>query len=105
MLWRHDWGPPGTMNVTQAGLRTVVPWQECARCGTIRNPITGQIVRKARGSDCHRLPVEPPARDHSRLLRLLVEQLEFAEASGDRVDRDYGSTEEPVPELPLAYKT
>lgn len=77
--------------------------QDCQRCETRRNPLNGEIVRKARGSDCNQLP-DVEVRDWSRQLVLVRQDLDHLEADGQRVDREWGAKRTRPAQLPLPYK-
>lgn len=105
MLFRHEWGSPGIVYVQQAGRPVATPQEACVKCGTSRNPLTMELIRKSRKADwCLDAPPATEQPNRARRLRWLRFQLDAIEADGADVDREYGRKPRTVPELPLAYK-
>lgn len=90
-MYNHVWMAPAVTVRFQDGKRPLhVPLQECGRCGTTRNPVTGKIIHFGDSSCRDNQKGETP--DWTRQLERVEEQLSAMRDDGLLIDRYYGGT-------------
>lgn len=89
MTFDHSWGKPEIVRHLSGGLW--FPRQECWTCGTVRNPITREILHYG-SSQCKTDGPVTPREEDPALRRRLDQEIEKLEAVGEEVVRYFDGT-------------